>query len=197
MKVAQIAQKLMQLYEELQEDMNNYFHKYGKWAVQVVVVFNGHGSSKGLSLASHSDNNKNETVCLDNFIDDLQNLVDKHRSDVLKFPHDIQIIFAQCHAHHFTDLEREDINIVKFTSETKKRTQCSLSVDKLTKDVTDSVHFDMENYASSLTQNKDEQQRLEERKKKIAEHELNFREGVYGATSADPVGTIMDTSDLV
>ena len=109
-------------YEEMKTELQKFFGKYVGKAKKLIVIFNGHGSANGLALSQEQ-----HPVSLDKYITYIKELLNSGSGDQLDAPgcpQAVDIVFAQCFGHCFTQPRQDGvIEVIALTTKEKPTTR--------------------------------------------------------------------------
>ena len=125
--------------DEFTHHLNYFLHTTCRETNLATIIFNGHGSSHGLSI------HRSRSVPLNHIVAMIQASVD----NIQRNPRAIDIVFAQCfgHEHSHTEDPLSRVNVISLTFSRKRKTTQNVKCDG-TGTVTESCNYDMEDYAS-------------------------------------------------
>ena len=136
--------KTVHSYEEMKAEILDFVKKKGSRAVTASVIFNGHGTEKGLRFHKHKDGDE---VSLDTVTEDFQSFVKESRS-ALELPKRGELIFSQCSAHLHSPANSPDFTVYHFTNERVEKTYVRENRDPLSEDVVQAHHMELESHVS-------------------------------------------------
>ena len=125
--------------DKLFHSIRTYLRKDCSDTCLATIVFNGHGSQKGLCVDSGID------IPLTEIIKNVQLSMEaiESRIGTIQMPCAVDIVFAQCfgHRHGIPENSSNLINVISLASSTKPETYQNIVSSK------QSIHFDLESYA--------------------------------------------------
>ena len=135
-------EKKVEDYEEMKMEILDFIKEHASRAIIAPVFFNGHGTENGICFHKNKDG---KDVPLQTVIQDLEEVVKATRSaSELQWPGSVELIFCQCFAHQYSQPDSPDFEVYHFTDEKFTKTFVREKRDKLTEDVVDAHHEELE-----------------------------------------------------
>ena len=100
-----------------------------------VVIFNGHGCAEGLMLCDDGP------IGLGSFLAWISEVLKE-----LTFDRQIEIVFAQCYGHKYTEPDDKNIHVLHFTSDAKQKSDYTTGLASDNKSIRRSVHISLMKY---------------------------------------------------
>ena len=126
-------------YEEMKKEILHFIKKHASRAIIASFFFNGHGTVNGNICFQ-----KNEAP-LTTVIQDLKEVVKTNQSDSKsQLPGSVEMIFCQCYSYLCGQLPSRDLEVYTFTDEHYELTYVTETCDKLTLELLEAVHEELE-----------------------------------------------------
>jgi len=120
-------------YEAMKDAIEGFIAMEGTSAYVATVMFNGHGSEKGLIF---QENSAGEEIPMDVFLEDVRKAIDKYRSpENFMLPKKVEVIFTQCFGHEHTNPNNPNFTVYSFTGKEVEVLHACDNKDALTQEV--------------------------------------------------------------